>query len=410
MQYSEIKTDLGIDSDIFADDWDLSAPSQSGVYAFITKESVQALCEALMFENDIRDAFINALPLFDSEPVRRLFWHCHWLMFKRGVPYPRDRFVQWPLLTMQSGDHADMFYAFLFLSGALAVSRAHEALRIPRDVTVETLSDLAVWMRTHRERTGRIGISEKNWLYNHYTIKLFRLGRLQFLFEEFPHSVTVYRSRAHNGVVMLAPADVKFRRDGQYDGIMGVADPKAATTSFEETDNAWKGNTITPEGGITAKTATLKKSEWDLILKKGDPALSFHIAATGPMDHAQCGESFARARDFYPRHFPEYGSRCFFSVSWLYDHQFDGLLPDTSNIVKLQRELFLYPLPEAGDKQHWERIFGKRYENINDAPQNTSLQKTFAAHVKNGGHWRSSGALLFPEDIRWGSAVYREKR
>ena len=51
---------------------------------------------------------------------------------------------------------------------------------IPREITVATLKDVNVWFKNYKTVTGKIGIGEWDWLWYHYTGKMFRLGRLQF--------------------------------------------------------------------------------------------------------------------------------------------------------------------------------------------------------------------------------------
>ena len=76
------------------------------------------------------------------------------------------------------------------------------------------------------------------------------------------------------------------------------------------------------------------------------------------------------------------------------DNQFDRHLPETSNILQFQRDFYIYPVPGASDEQTYERVFGQSYENIDAAPQSTSLQRTLAAHVKAGGRWYNGGGFI----------------
>ena len=44
----------------------------------------------------------------------------------------------------------------------------------------DTLSDVKIWTNTWYELTGELGLKETEWLSNHFSGRLFRLGRLQF--------------------------------------------------------------------------------------------------------------------------------------------------------------------------------------------------------------------------------------
>ena len=52
-------------------------------------------------------------------------------------------------------------------------------------------------------------------------------------------------------------------------------------------------------------------------LEPGEPLVSVHICRGGSLDPAACDTSFARARAFFPKHFPAYAFRFFSCHSWL---------------------------------------------------------------------------------------------
>lgn len=54
-------------------------------------------------------------------------------------------------------------------------------------------------------------------------------------------------------------------------------------------------------------------------LEPGEPLVSVHICRGGSLDPAACDTSFARARAFFPKHFPAYAFRFFSCHSWLLD-------------------------------------------------------------------------------------------
>ena len=71
--------------------------------------------------------------------------------------------------------------------------------------------------------------------------------------------------------------------------------------------------------------------------------------------------------------------------------------------------MHLYPLPNAGDWGLFERVFGRRYDDISAAPRDTALRRAIIDHMLAGGHFHAGGCLLFPEDLDWGSEAYLRK-
>ena len=69
----------------------------------------------------------------------------------------------------------------------------------------------------------------------------------------------------------------------------------------------------------------------------GEPTIGMHIPAIGAMKPEACEESLRRAREFFPKYFPEVDFRFFTCHSWLLDSKLEELLPYESNILSFQR-------------------------------------------------------------------------
>jgi hypothetical protein len=403
---------IGREGECWRDGWTQSQKSfgPEGLF-FLNEGFLREVCGQLSISAEVCDALIASLDMFQDYPaLKRLAWHGHVYLFRslRDIEEKRESFSAWPMLPDRLCEHAPMFYAFVLLSGVRLVRQMHRHQGVPVDITLDTLSDFELWIRDYRQKAGKWGLIEYGWLSNHFMGQLFRLGRLQFCFDHFKYDFHAYRSRHDRRVMLLAGDGMRFRGDGQFDGTTGVHDLKNAWTSeFSAGGGKIRGSRIAPDGMAVPETVELTADQWELILQKGDPTLDVHIPAGVPMAHEACGESFKRALAFFPRYFPRRPFCAFNSVSWFLDNQFDRMLSESSNIRRFQREVYLYPVPDAYDSQTFERVFGKRFENIDAAPRKTSLQRLIVDHVKSGGHWRSGGCLLFPEDFDWGRQVYR---
>ena len=60
------------------------------------------------------------------------------------------------------------------------LSAKYRELGIPAPVLSDTLSDVLIWAKVYFDINGELGLSEVNWLHHHFSMRLFRLGRLQF--------------------------------------------------------------------------------------------------------------------------------------------------------------------------------------------------------------------------------------
>ena len=127
---------------------------------------------------------------------------------------------------------------------------------------------------------------------------------------------------------------------------------------------------------------------------EGDPALGIHIPESGPLTPEACDDSFAEARSFFARHFPETPTRLGFCTSWLLDPQLVEYLGPNSNIVRFGRRFALVGDGYDGDADVLRFVFHRIRPNIDDLPQRTTLERAIVAHLRAGKHWRTRTGWL----------------
>ncbi len=79
----------------------------------------------------------------------------------------------------------------IFVLGQMAdhTLAMNNARGIAKEVTVATLKDINLWIGNYELQHGVLGLAEFHWLTKHYTGRLFRLGRLQFIHEPARYGV-----------------------------------------------------------------------------------------------------------------------------------------------------------------------------------------------------------------------------
>jgi hypothetical protein len=123
--------------------------------------------------------------------------------------------------------------------------------------------------------------------------------------------------------------------------------------------------------------------------REGQDALGIHIPESGPLTPEACGDSLARARPFFARHFPETPTRIGICSSWLLDPQLSEYLAPDSNIMRFQRRFTLVGEGYDGDADVLRFVFHRIAPNIDDLPQRTTLERAIVAHRRAGKHWRN---------------------
>lgn len=113
-------------------------------------------------------------------------------------------------------------------------------------------------------------------------------------------------------------------------------------------------------------------------LKKGDPVLEVHIPDGGALTEAECDASFAQAREFFAKYYPNYDYKCFTCHSWLLDPKLKGILKEDANILKFQN----------------------RFVNVADDPSDAILRYVFRWNTNGKNLKYAAAPSAFAERIK----------
>ena len=132
-----------------------------------------------------------------------------------------------------------------------------------------------------------------------------------------------------------------------------------------------------------------------------------HIPGGGGMTPERCEDSMRQALEFFPRFFPQTPFKAFACQSWIMNPQFADFYSPTCNLVRYQRETYLYPYPWAANGGVFF-IFDAESIDPKTAPRDTSIRRAMADHLEQGGILRNGGMFFFPEEMpRFGTQAYR---
>ncbi|MGC9320146.1 MAG: acyltransferase domain-containing protein [Armatimonadota bacterium] len=400
--------DIAHAREALAEDWEQSQQwLPTGTPYFLAADYVTEACADVWLPGDfVPDLLAAAEVISANQSATALSWHAHWWMFEADDANIQ-RVRSWPRLTHSLGPPGGLLYLLALLSGVDEMYAIHRDHEVPEDVTRDTLSQIALYLRETRERQGYPELTPHlaGWLMNHFTGILYRLARLQFQFGTSRYRIRVFRNLQTDQVVALSEDGVRYRPDGQ---ILRDRDPQesAWTARLRQEGGEITGFPIHPAGRALTREIHLDADRWRQVLAPGDPVLHIHIPGGEPMYYERCGEAFERALEFFPRHFPEREWVAFTCGSWILNTAIRELLREDSNLVRFQREVYLFPIGLSDDSLPGA-IFDEMPEDLSEAPRQTSLQRAYIDAMQAGGLVTGGGGcFLLPEDVAWGRQVY----
>jgi len=347
--------------------------------------------------DEIGNGVLAAAAEFRKRPeICRLLWHCHSVLFGSAN---RDLWPEWTCPGL--GNRSGMFPLFVLLSGLPRLREIYAKRKIPADVAAHTMSDIEIWMRVHHGNKGAWGMGELGWLLHHFSGNLHRLGRLQFVHIKWHGGVLIFRNRADGRVVLMAEPGMLFRADGNIDGSNGIHDEKGRwKTVLVRSGGVIRGNPINADVLAVKEPVELPEAEWEQALAKGDPVLDMHIPAGEPLAEDACRESFRRALEFWPGHFPELPpTKGFVIHAWLLDPGLRKVLPPTANLVKFQGLFHCYPT--WGDEEGvMNRIFGDKRPDLSHKSRSDTLRAAVKAFHDAGNRFNGGAGGVLKEHLR----------
>ncbi len=335
-----------------------------------------------------------------GDPAWRLLaWHCHRLLYDHA---DYDRFKEWPAA------FGGAFGLLVALGMVSRVREAHAGMGVPDEVTRETCSQVSCFARNYASMSGgQIGIpvTQIYWTRHYPACRLFRLGRMEYMIRPSRGGVVAFRHRRTGAVVALAPDGTRYTDEGQI-----AREPLGGwTAKLERTAEAVTGSVISPLGAAERRRVTLPLRDWECVLAPGEATLDMHIPVGGAMSLEACGDSMRRAAAFFARFFPNQVCRTFGCVSWIFNTELERIPLSSDNLVRFQRELYLFPVPSNGRDGLWF-IFLRDDVDPATAPRDTSLRRGVADFLAAGGRWRSGGMFFLVDDLPlFGTQAYRAR-
>jgi hypothetical protein len=337
----------------------------------------------------------------------RLAWHCYRLLYYH-LDY--NEMGRWPTLAASLGEASGAYYMLIALGMIPLAREKHRQMGLPEEVSRATMTQLQAINEQWRSVTGQpLGYWRHTiyWLRNYVAGILFRVGRLEYMIKPLHDQIVVYRHKGSGAVIALAADGQQFDAEGYQPHPLPSEGIWSAI--LQETERDIIGFPISPLGMAVQKQVRLPKPDWELALKPGDLTLDMHIPGGGGMSLEKCRDSLQRAVPFFRRVFPDQPFQAIHCGSWIFNNQLEQIPLSSDNLVRFQRELYLYPIPSGNRDGLWF-VFLQHEDQLDLAklPRDTSLRRAVADFLAAGNRWRVGGMFFLTDDLaRFDTQYYR---
>jgi hypothetical protein len=120
-----------------------------------------------------------------------------------------------------------------------------------------------------------------------------------------------------------------------------------------------------------------------------------------------CADSFRRAAEFFRIHFPDEPPKAVVCASWIFSNQLQDIFPETANLVRFQRELYLFPTPSGPWDGLWFVFLVRGEITPENAPRNTRVQRGILDYLQDGNRWHCGAMFFLMDDLdSYGTRTY----
>lgn len=379
---------------------DFPSDGQIDIAARLSPRAITDLGRRLAISETIHSRLIAA-----AEVVRGSDDLLEAVSYVRSVMFSPQRFVDDDTYSRfpspgSDSEAAAMVFPLAIFAGLPETIIIYEERGIPESILRDTMGVVSDCIEEYGEKTGVLGLGPNPWVLPFVRGFGFRIGRMQYIREPFPHRIFVYRSRSSGEITTFLDSGRYVRADRSVTS-ENVHCIRKTRLRFEP--GLIAGTAVGQDGypihdGDT-EDAIVRLGDYELRLGPGFQGLSVHIPADGRLAPDSVVESFRRSHAFFVEHFPEYEISAWFITSWLLDPQLLRYVHKESNIAAFQRHWVRFPKEDGDDEQFFKDVFPGQPATWDLVQPRSSLQHSLLKHAQSGNRWYEAGGFILPEDL-----------
>ncbi len=348
-----------------------------------------------------------------DEPLLHLLWNIYYR--QKGPERSAKKGVSgWPQ-PVSLGEERHLFYLLPVFAIADAVIVQHRQRAIPDQITRDTLKKVNEQMTYLCKRDfGYVGLASGHisWLTYYRDEPYVRLGRFEFwVRKEFYYKCYIYRNDRTKESVAFPPDGTRFTYQGETLAANPPENMPYWTSVYQDDGKVAIGTPMSPRGYALNRIIRLDLREWRrLYAVDQDLYAQMHIPQGGNMTPEVCRESLAQVTPFFRKY---YGLDIplVHTTSWIFGSQLWQFLPEKSNLLDFQRNLYCLPMGYNEPAIGIYFIFPSNVPfDVNTAPRDNSLRRGVIDYLRSGGQWKGGAMFFVTEDIgEYGNGIYRRR-
>lgn len=360
------------------------------------------LIDRLQAEYDIFGEFYDlvkqAAQMINDDPVRSA-----WV--KTVAAYTMDKTVkQTHTLTMPKTDGTlagDFLPLYILLPQIPLSISDYEARGFAGQALADILKEYKVSIRIVQRQTGRPGIDQTyyGWLMIFAKAEIFCTMGLQFQIYNLPKMALWLRNRQTGKIVPLMVRG-EFHASGvQQLGSKGYEDAEGSICpDFSEDAENFYGYGVF-DNVMATQRQTFSKEEWECVGRPEEICFNIHVPRGSDISRATVLAACRDAKKIAAKRYPELPEmKLVLGTSWLLNPKLRQIQGEQARTTQFMECFTKYPNRDVDGSSMIKFVFGKAYDDYNDLPEDTSLQRKMKELYLSGGCLHKYTGTIYIEE------------
>lgn len=288
----------------------------------------------------------------------------------------------------------DMFYTVIALPLIEGAAKNYRSRGFTEEETKRNFKCLNTVLMIGSWELSRV-ISRKryfSWNLLYMSCLIFDSGVFNFELSRYPkYSMLLKNKKSGEYTIMMVSP--RIHKSGYLLGNLCHTDEEGSFgPDFSETEDSFTGY-LAKNGKAINELVTLNKSEWEAVLRPGEPTVAIHIPRKTDLTPEVVKESLVEGFKKAKRYYPEHKASFMTCHSWLLSIELYDFLNEGSKILKFGELFERYPIESQG-RDCLIFLFPKICSSLEELEERTSLQAKVKANFLNGGFMYSAGGIL----------------
>lgn len=255
-------------------------------------------------------------------------------------------------------------------------------------------------LRKVEKLTGIVGVNQTyySWLNNFTKAVIFRTEGFQFEIKEFPKTVLYLRNRQTGQLLPFRLNGLICAGGEQPVGSYGYEDETGAfMLTFSEDEENYYGHGVF-DNIVDRKSRTYPKAKWECVVRPGDHCLSIHIPSGTDISTEATMRACKSAVKIVKKFNPEKANNVVYGNSWILNPKLKDMLGENARITQFLECFTKYPIQDVNGNAVFNFVFSGRPDNLEDLPEDTSLQRKMKALYLGGGCLHKYSGVIYIEE------------